>query len=104
MSLGVKAAGLSVDAAFDSWEEAVSIYNHNQEGNPAHVADICSSDGRRVVQNVSKKLGEVEILVGGPPCKGVSRLRNGNHDEKHNNVVAERAVVPLNVEAPSGHT
>ena len=39
----------------------------------------------------SRRLGQLDLLVAGPPCKGFSQLRNGYHDGRngHNRVLAK---------------
>jgi DNA (cytosine-5)-methyltransferase 1 len=82
-----------VKKAYDSWQEAVAIYNHNFGGEVAIVANLLSEKGRGVVAADRRRIGDVELLAAGPPCKGFSQLRNGHHDGRngHNRVLA---VVP----------
>ena len=43
-----------------------------------------------MVLDDSRRLGGVDLLAAGPPCKGFSQLRNGHHDGRngHNRVLA----------------
>jgi DNA (cytosine-5)-methyltransferase 1 len=90
IGIGLRALGFDVAKAYDSWEEAVAIYNHNFPGKAATVVDLLSEKGRRLVREDRRQLGEVELLAAGPPCKGFSQLRNGYHDGQndHNRVLA----------------
>jgi DNA (cytosine-5)-methyltransferase 1 len=82
--------GLDVVSAYDSWDAAVAIYNHNFPGAVAEKCNLVSSAGFDAVSRARRKYQEVDLLAAGPPCKGFSQLRNGNHDGRngHNRVLA----------------
>lgn len=90
IGLGLRSIGVSVAKAYDSWEDAVAIYNHNFPGEVAAVANLRSEKGRQLVKADCQRLGEVDVLAAGPPCKGFSQLRNGYHDGRngHNRILA----------------
>ena len=90
IGIGLRALGFHVAKAYDSWEEAVAIYNHNFVGEVATTANLLSEKGRRLVQADRRRIGEIDLLAAGPPCKGFSQLRNGHHDGRngHNRVLA----------------
>ena len=90
LGIGLRALGYRIAKAYDSWEEAVAIYNHNFGGDVAATANLLSEKGRRLVEADSRRIGDVELLAAGPPCKGFSQLRNGRHDGRngHNRVLA----------------
>src|SRR5438128_2448133 len=90
IGVGLRALGFRAAKAYDSWEQAVAIYNHNFPRDVAVVANLLSEKGRRLVRDDCRRLGEVELLAAGPPCKGFSQLRNGHHDGRngHNRVLA----------------
>lgn len=90
IGIGLRALGFDVLKAYDSSEEAVAIYNHNLPADIAAVANLLSEKGQRLVQTDGRRLGEIDLLAAGPPCKGFSRLRNGHHDGRngHNRVLA----------------
>jgi DNA (cytosine-5)-methyltransferase 1 len=90
IGIALRALGYQVAAAYDSWPEAVAIYNHNFLGEAAKTCNILSAKGRQMVAADLRQIGAVEILAAGPPCKGFSQLRNGRHDGRngHNRVLA----------------
>jgi hypothetical protein len=90
IGIGLRALGFNVAKAYDSWDRAVAIYNHNFPGEVAVVANLLSEKGRKIVVAERRRLGEIELLAAGPPCKGFSQLRNGHHDGRngHNRVLA----------------
>ncbi len=92
IGLGLRSLGFEVAHAYDSWDEAVAIYNHNAPEPVAVQCDLLTDEGRRRVEEDSRKLGGVDLLAAGPPCKGFSRIRNGHHHQstssQHNRLLA----------------
>ena len=90
IGIALRALGYYVARAFDSWSEAVSIYNHNFPGETAETCDLLAPLGFRAVSRAKRAIGDVDILAAGPPCKGFSQLRNGHHHKpnQHNDVLA----------------
>jgi DNA (cytosine-5)-methyltransferase 1 len=84
MGLGLTRLGVDISAGFDVWERALAVYRHNRVGGRAEALDLLDPLGPRKVLELCRGNSRPEILLAGPPCKGVSRLRNGNHDETHN--------------------
>ena len=89
IGLGLHALGFQVVRAYDSWEEAVGVYNHNL-GEVAAACNLLTEKGRQLVRADRRRIGQVDLLAAGPPCKGFSQLRNGHHDGRngHNRVLA----------------
>jgi hypothetical protein len=71
------AAGYRVVKAYDSWPDAVAIYNHNAPEQVASTCDIVSREGRGTVKEDRRHLGDVDLLAAGPPCKGFSQIKVG---------------------------
>lgn len=90
IGIGLRELGFYVAKAYDSWQEAVAIYNHNSSEDVAVTCNLLSEGGRRTVAADRQKIGEIDLLAAGPPCKGFSQLRNGYHDGRngHNRVLA----------------
>ena len=89
IGIGLAAAGYRVVKAYDSWADAIAIYNHNAPQPVASTCDILSDDGRAAIKKERQQLGDVDLLAAGPPCKGFSQLRNGHHNRRnpHNKVL-----------------
>lgn len=89
IGIGLRALGFHVAAAYDSWQEATAVYNHNFPGKVAVACNLLSEKGRQLVQADRRRIGEIDLLAAGPPCKGFSQLRNGRHDGRngHNRVL-----------------
>lgn len=90
IGIGLRALGFHIVNAYDSWNEAVAIYNHNWPGEVATTCNLLSEKGRQLVAATRRRVGDIDLLAAGPPCKGFSKLRNGHHDGRngHNRVLA----------------
>lgn len=90
IGIGLRALGFHIAKAYDSWTEAVAIYDHNFSGEIAATCNLLSEKGQELVKADRHRLGQVDLLAAGPPCKGFSQLRNGRHDGRngHNRVLA----------------
>ena len=90
IGVGLRALGFHIAKAYDSWTEAVAIYNRNFSGEIAATCNLLSEKGQELVRADRHRLGQVDLLAAGPPCKGFSQLRNGRHDGRngHNRVLA----------------
>ncbi len=94
IGLGAGRLGFDVERAYDSWHEAVEIYNYNSHGRTSKAVecDLVSAAGLRRVTMDKRRIGAVDLVLAGPPCKGFSQLKNGFHDgriahNKNNNTV-----------------
>lgn len=90
IGIGLRALGFEIAKSYDSWDEAIAVYNHNFPAEIGVTCNLLSEKGRELVRADCRRIGEVDILAAGPPCKGFSQLRNGNHDGRngHNRVLA----------------
>lgn len=86
-SLGFKEYGYDILAAFDNWKEAVETYNHNFEGNKAHQVDLASCDFRVIRHQLGLKSGELDLLIGGPPCQGFTTAGKRGADDPRNRLL-----------------
>jgi len=92
IGIGLSSLGFKVAHAYDSWDKAVDIYNHNAPEPVAVECDLLTDKGLRRVKKDCYKLGAVDLLAAGPPCKGFSQIRNGHHHtaqaNQHNRLLA----------------
>ncbi len=66
MSLGFENAGFDVVAAFDNWDAAITIYEHNFS-HPIYKKDLGTDD---VIQQITDL--RPDLIMGGPPCQDYS--------------------------------
>ena len=83
LALGAKQAGVETLAAFDIWDDAVKTYNHNL-GNHAYVADLTQISPEDILDEAGCRVGDIDILSGGPPCQGFSTVGKRDIDDKRN--------------------
>ena len=76
---GFERAGFDVALASDHWEPAAKTYREN---NPdvrfleADVRELDADDVRAAVRETGHGADGVDVVIGGPPCQGFSRLNN----------------------------
>lgn len=73
MDLGFEQAGFSVEVANDFWKPAEKTYRKNFSDTTFLSGDIRDITTEQIQNHVSK---DVDVLIGGPPCQGFSRLNN----------------------------
>ena len=76
LSLGFQKAGYKIMAAFDNWDEAISVYRANFK-HPVIKQDL--SDVEQTVEEVKKY--KPDMIIGGPPCQDFSSA--GKRDENN---------------------
>jgi DNA (cytosine-5)-methyltransferase 1 len=81
IGIGLAATGYDVVLAYDSWPDAVAVYNRNSARSVARVCDITSKEGRTSISEDRRRVGDIDLLAAGPPCKGFSQIRNGHHHQ-----------------------
>lgn len=79
IGLGLRSLGFHVAHAYDSWDAAVAVYNHNAPEPVAVECDLLADEGHGRVKKDCRKLDGLDLLAAGPPCKGFSQIRNGHH-------------------------
>ena len=71
-SLGFKRAGFDIRFATDINRDAVASYRRNFVETPCEAGDIRGLDATVLLARVGLIAGELDILLGGPPCQGFS--------------------------------
>ena len=78
-SLGFSSYGVDIVAAYDLCKEAVETYNLNFGGNRGNIVDLSVCDFSSIRNSIGLKKGELDLIIGGPPCQGFTSagLRSG---------------------------
>ncbi len=89
IGIALRELGYHVERAYDSWKVAVDVYNENAAEPVAAQCDLVSDQGRRMVARDLGNASGLDLLAAGPPCKGFSRIRNGQRSGsyQHNRVL-----------------
>ena len=86
-SLGFSNYGVNILGAYDIWDEAISTYNYNFEGNKAHQTDLANCDFEEIRNGLGLSKGELDIIIGGPPCQGFTTLGKRGEDDPRNQLL-----------------
>jgi DNA (cytosine-5)-methyltransferase 1 len=83
-SLGFRQAGYDIRFAADIDADAVQSYRHNFPTTPCEAIDIRELHAELVLQRAGLGRGELDILLGGPPCQGFSSAGAKSSDDPRN--------------------
>lgn len=90
-SLGFLKYGIEILGAYDIWKEAVLTYNKNFDGNKAYQLDLANCDFTAIRDSLRLKKGELDLIIGGPPCQGFSTLGKRGVDDPRNKLLLNYA-------------
>lgn len=88
LSLGFQKAGYDILAAFDNWDEAVTVY-HNNFNHPVIKQDL--SDVEQTVEEVIKF--NPNMVIGGPPCQDFSSAGKRNENNGRGDLTVSYAKI-----------
>ncbi|MXW94576.1 MAG: DNA cytosine methyltransferase [Acidimicrobiaceae bacterium] len=75
----VMAGGFDIVAGNDIDDDCLAAFSFNHPGALCWSGSISDLDADRLLDNLSLARGELEVLIGGPPCQGFSRNRARRH-------------------------
>lgn len=88
-SLGFKQAGYDVVFATDFDKSAMQTYALNFTGANIACKDICELDFEQLLSSLTLKSGELDVLIGGPPCQGFSTAGPRFWDDPRNHLLKQ---------------
>lgn len=76
LSFGFAKEGFKVVAGVDNWKESLETFEKNHPGAKGIVMDL----GNFSPKSIAQVVGDIDIVIGGPPCQGfsISGKRNPN--------------------------
>ena len=91
LSLGFEEAGFVVEYAFDIDGASIQTYQKNPEFHhgPSFVRDIYKVSKQSIEEDLGHGLGDIDVVIGGPPCQGFSVQRRGDNTDPRNQLVLE---------------
>lgn len=91
LSLGFERSGFEIVYAFDFAEDTIRTYknNPNYHHSPSFVRDIHAVSKATIESDLGHELGEIDVVIGGPPCQGFSVQRRGVNEDPRNELVLE---------------
>lgn len=94
LSLGFKRAGFDIVFAADNDRESLETYIHNF-GPHAYPLDMTKGSPRAIAKQIRETAGDIDVLIGGPPCQGFSIQRRGSLDDPRNHLLLRHVQVGL---------
>lgn len=73
MSWGLHKQGFQILAAIDKWKTALHTFKLNHKQAKIFHADITQLQPKQVMKILELSQGELDCLIGGPPCQGFSK-------------------------------
>lgn len=86
-SLGFKKAGYSILYANDKDVAAVETYKHNFPETECSHEDIDNLNFDTLLEDLELKPGDLDVLIGGPPCQGFSTAGTRFWDDPRNHLL-----------------
>lgn len=86
-SLGFKQAGYEILYANDNNSAALNTYKKNFPDTLCSLEDIDKLDFEQILIDLKLKAGEVDVLIGGPPCQGFSTAGLRFWDDPRNDLL-----------------
>jgi len=76
--LGFERAGFDIALANDYWEPAVETYRKNFDVPvlDEDVREVSTGDIESALSDAGYSADDIDVVIGGPPCQGFSRLNN----------------------------
>lgn len=87
-SMGFQKYGVDIIAAYDICKEAVETYNYNFKGNKCKVEDLSICNFSSIRNELGLQKGELDIIIGGPPCQGFTTAGRRSEDDVRNRLLA----------------
>ena len=83
-SLGAARAGFDLAGSVEIDPHAISVHKRNFPKSTLLQKDISTISGSEIVQDFNIKQGEIDGIIGGPPCQGFSHMGHGNTCDPRN--------------------
>ena len=99
LSLGFEQAGLPVALAVDVESLNVSAYSRNFPNSTVICTDLTTATGPDLLMHTGLEIGEIDVVIGGPPCQGFSMIGSRRVDDPRNELIFD--FLRLCLRAPS---
>nr|WP_321273475.1 DNA cytosine methyltransferase [Alcaligenes faecalis] len=87
LSLGAARAGFRVAASVDFDSKALAAHIENFPNSTHLKWDLSRTSGTEILSAANLKKGEVDVIVGGPPCQGFSSIGKRDPDDIRNQLI-----------------
>ena len=86
-SLGFLDAGIKIIAAYENDAAAIKTYNLNFGKNKCQNVDLSECDFAEIRNGLGLKHGELDLIIGGPPCQGFTTAGNRFWDDPRSKLI-----------------
>ena len=83
-SLGAKRAGFDMAGSVEKDPQAISVYKRNFPNSQLWEKDISTISATEILKTFGLQVGEIEGIIGGPPCQGFSHMGQNNSEDPRN--------------------
>ena len=83
-SLGAKRAGFDIAGSVEIDPQAISVYKKNFPNSQLWAKDISTISATDILQTFELQVGEIDGIIGGPPCQGFSHMGQNNSEDPRN--------------------
>ena len=98
-SLGFQQTGVDIIAAYDNTESAINTYNKNFGAGKCFNVDLANCDFDNIRQSLGVVRGDLDLIIGGPPCQGFTTAGSRSSEDVRNRLVHNYAHA-LNIFSP----
>ena len=88
-SLGAKRAGFDIAGSVEIDPKAISVYKRNFPNTPLWEKDISTVSATEILQKFKLQVGEIDGIIGGPPCQGFSHMGQNNAKDPRNKLFTD---------------
>ena len=83
-SLGARRSGFDIAGSVEMDPKAISVYERNFPNTSLWPQDLSIVSATDILQTFNLKVGEIDGIIGGPPCQGFSHMGNNNSGDPRN--------------------
>jgi DNA (cytosine-5)-methyltransferase 1 len=86
-SLGFMQSGFEIISAYDNDPNAINTYNKNFGEGKCQNVDLANCNFTQIRDRLGLKRGELDLIIGGPPCQGFTTAGSKSKDDIRNKLV-----------------
>jgi len=87
MSLGAARAGFELSLGVDNDPRALASHLRNFPNSKHSSCDLAKATGNELLETAGLKQGEVDVVIGGPPCQGFSPIGKRDLEDERNQLI-----------------